>query len=90
MYQGTIAWWSHKNGQGVASVTENGVNTRYFILLSRVLSAPDEIRPGYYVQFTQFLSQKRPDLLPLAVGVKVSRTPFVDAGANALAKAGAQ
>jgi len=85
MYQGKIAWWSNKNAQGVASITENGINARYFILLSRVLSAPDDIRPGDYVQFTEFLSQKRPDLLPLAVGVSISRKPFIDAGANALA-----
>ncbi len=85
MYQGKIAWWSTKNAQGVASITENGINKRYFILLSRVLSAPDDIRPGDYVQFTGFLSQKRPDLLPLAVGVVISRTPFVEAGVNALA-----
>jgi hypothetical protein len=87
MYQGKIAWWSNKNAQGVASITENGVNTRYFILLSRVLSAPDDIRPGDYVQFLEFLNPKRPDLLPLAVSVSISRTPFVDAGADAL-KAG--
>ena len=83
MYQGTIAWWSNKNAQGVASITENQVNRRFFILLSRVMSAPDVIRPGDYVKFEDYLQPKRPDLLPLAVSVSISRTPFVDADADA-------
>jgi hypothetical protein len=88
--RGTVVWWSNRNSQGVASVTENGVNTRYFLLQSRILSAPDDIRPGDHVKFESFLKPKGTGLLPLAIGVIISRTPFVDAGANALAKAGAQ
>ena len=88
--KGTVAWWSNKNSQGVASVTENGINTRFFLLQSRILSAPDDIRPGDHVKFDSFLQPKGPGLLPLAIGVVISRKPFVDAGADALAsKAGA-
>ncbi len=79
--EGKVVWWSNKNSQGVASVAE----TRYFLLQSRILSAPDEIRPGDYVRFDEFLMPKGPGLLPLAIGVIISRKPFVHTGADALA-----
>ena len=81
MYQGTIVWWNQTQGQGTAAVE----STRYFILASRIISAPDEIRAGDHVEFKDFLKPKRPDLLPVAVGIVVSRK--VDTGADAL-KAG--
>lgn len=85
MFQGIVLWWSHLKNQGIASVTENGQNRRYFLLLSRITSAPDEILPGYYVKFDSSLIPRRPGLLPVAVNVTISKTPFVDAGADALA-----
>lgn len=83
--EGIVLWWSNKNSQGVASVTENGINTRYFLLQSRILSGPDDIRPGDHVKFESVLKPKGLGLLPLAVGVVISRARFVDAGADALA-----
>ena len=54
------------------------------------MSAPEQIRAGQYVKFVSAVPAKRPDLLPVASGVTISETPFVDAGADALAsKAGA-
>lgn len=78
MYQGPIVWWNQAKGQGTAAVG----NIRYFILASRIISAPDDIRAGDYVEFKDFLKPKRPDLLPVAIGVVVFRK--VDAGADAL------
>jgi hypothetical protein len=82
--EGKVAWWSNKNSQGVASV--NG--ERFFLLQSRILSGPDDIRPGDNVRFDSYLQPKGPGLLPLAIGVVISRKPFVHAGADALAKVG--
>lgn len=88
--QGTIVWWSVAKSHGVVSVTENGQNQRYFLLLSRIVSAPEQIRAGQYVKFVTAVTAKRPDLLPVASGVTISEAPFVDAGVDALAsKAGA-
>jgi cold shock CspA family protein len=83
MYQGTIVWWNQAKGQGAAAVE----NTRYFILASRIISGPDDIRAGDDVEFEGFLKAKRPDLLPVAIGVVISRK--IGAGVSALAKAGA-
>ena len=84
---GRIIWWSEKNSQGICGVTEpNGDVRRYFILQSRIIIAPREIKAGDCVRFTGFLEPRKPDLLPLATGVSISETPFVDADA-ALAKA---
>jgi len=82
MYRGTLIWWSPATGQGTAVVE----NIHYFILASRIISAPDEIRVGDYVEFKDYLKPRRENLLPLAVGIVISRK--LDAGANALAKAG--
>src|SRR2546427_3517773 len=48
--QGTIVWWSVAKFHGVVSVTEYGQNQRYFLLLSRIVSAPEQIRAGQYVK----------------------------------------
>jgi cold shock CspA family protein len=79
MYLGTIIWWNQTKGQGVAAVE----NTRYFILASRIISGPDDIRAGDHVEFEDFLKPKRPDLLPVATGVVIFRK--IDAGIGALA-----
>jgi hypothetical protein len=83
--QGTIVWWSAAKSHGVVSVTENGQNQRYFLLLSRIVSAPEQIRAGQHVKFVSAVPANRPDLLPVASGVTISETSFVDAGVNALA-----
>jgi hypothetical protein len=84
--QGRIIWWSSAKTKGILSATdENGENRRYFILLSRILSAPEVIEAGDHAKFTHYLSPKRPDLLPVAVNVVISKTPFVDAGLSAFA-----
>lgn len=83
--QGRIIWWSPAKTQGILSATEkNGENRRYFILLSRIISAPEQIEAGDYAKFTDFLKPKRPDLLPIAVNVTISKSPFVDAKDDAL------
>jgi cold shock CspA family protein len=82
MYQGTIVWWNQTKGQGAASVE----NTRYFILASRIISGPDDIQAGDDVEFKDFLKPKRPDLLPVAIGVVILRR--VNAGITALAGSG--
>lgn len=83
--QGMIVWWSVAKSHGVVSVTENGENQRYFLLLSRIVSAPERIRAGQHVKFVSSVSAKRPDLLPVASGVTISEAPFVDDGVDALA-----
>jgi hypothetical protein len=86
--QGLIVWWSVAKSHGVVSVTENGQNQRYFLLLSRIVSAPEQIRAGQYVKFVSAVPPRRPDLLPLASGVTISESPFVDSGADSI-RAGA-
>jgi hypothetical protein len=85
--QGTIVWWSVAKSHGVVSVTVNGENQRYFLLLSRIVSAPEQIRAGQNVKFVTAIPAKRPDLLPVASGVIISEASSVEAGVDAL-KAG--
>ena len=77
---GRIIWWSEKNSQGICGVTEpNGDVRRYFILQSRIIIAPQEVKAGDYVHFKDFLTPTgRADLLPLAVAVSISKKPFED------------
>jgi cold shock CspA family protein len=82
MYLGTIVWWNQAKGQGVAAVE----NTRYFILASRIVSGPADIRAGDHVEFKDFLKPKRPDLLPVAIGVVIFSK--IDAGVSALVGSG--
>ena len=87
---GRIIWWSEKNSQGICGVTEpNGDVRRYFILQSRIIIAPQEVKAGDCVRFTGFLDPRKPDLLPLATGVSISEKPFIDVEA-AIARARAK
>jgi hypothetical protein len=74
--QGTIIWWSQAKSHGVISVTQNGQNQRFFLLLSRIASAPGEIRAGQFANFTATCKPAREGLLPLALGVAISDKPF--------------
>jgi cold shock CspA family protein len=76
-YSGTMVWWNQAKGRGVAIVG----TTRYFVLASRILSGPQDIRVGDRIEFSSFLPAQRPDLLPVATGIVISR---VDAPADAL------
>ena len=85
---GTIVWYSPEKQQGIVSVTENGIVQKYFLLLSRIARSPEIIRTGQFARFIAVAPPPKPGLLPLALAVEVSDTPFVDAGADALLKAG--
>jgi hypothetical protein len=83
--QGTIIWYSAEKTQGIISVTENGIVQKYFLLLTRIARSPEVIRAGQFVRFVVATPPPKPGLLPVAQAVEVSDTPFIDAGADALA-----
>ena len=80
---GNIIWISHDQSHGIISVNENGRNSRYYLRLSRVVSAPDILKAGQYVRFPSSVPPQKPGLLPMAIGVEISDTPFMD-GVSAL------
>jgi hypothetical protein len=84
---GTIVWWSDQKTQGLITVTnERGEVQKFFLLSSQIVQRPERITAGYYAKFRDAIRARRPDLLPLAVGVVVSET-LTDAGVDALAQA---
>jgi hypothetical protein len=85
--EGRIVWWNAKRTCGLVSVSENGESRNYWLLLSRIRTAPEKIESGDIAIFTDSLPPLRPDLLPIAVGVVVQKQK-IDAGADAL-RAGA-
>jgi len=88
---GRLLWWSSEKTQGVVQVLdEHGIVSKYFLLESKVVQRPQQIKPGYFVKFSDAIQAKRQDLLPIAINVTVSEYPFTEhAGAAALAsKAG--
>jgi hypothetical protein len=85
--QGTIVWYSPGKSQGIISVTENGIVQKYFLLLSRVARSPEIIKAGQFARFFAAAPPPRPGLLPIALAVEISSTPFVGTGVDAL-KAG--
>ena len=83
---GEIVWWSDEKTQGLITVTnERGEVEKFFLLSSQIVHRPEKIKAGYYAKFRDALKARRPDLLPLAVGVVVSETPFDNPGLGALA-----
>ena len=84
---GTIVWYSPKKEQGIISVTQDGIVQKYFLLQSRIARSPEVVKTGQFVKFLVAAPPPKPGLLPVALAVEVSDTPFVDAGVNAL-KAG--
>lgn len=77
---GQIVWWSDARTQGLVTVTnERGEVEKFFLLASQIVQRPETIRAGYYAKFRDALRARRSDLLPLAVGVVVSETPFENA-----------
>jgi len=87
--QGTIVWYSTEKRQGVISVTQDGIVSKYFLLYSRIARSPEHIKTGQFVRFFAVSAPPKQGLLPYALAVEVSDTPFVDAGIDALAsKAG--
>jgi hypothetical protein len=82
---GQILWWSDAKTQGLVSVTnERGEVQSYFLLLSKVVKRPEKIQAGNYVKFHKIVPAARQGLLPLALDVIVSESPFADAGIDAL------
>ena len=84
---GTILWWNQAKTSGLVQVVnENGEVTKYWLLESRIVQRPQQIKAGNHVKFFNALHPKRQDLLPTAIGVVVSEHPFVDSGVGALAQ----
>jgi hypothetical protein len=81
--EGRVIWWSPSKFHGVISATQDGKNQRFFLLMSRIISAPEVIKAGQYVKFTSSGQAPRQDLLPLSLNVIISDEPFADAGADA-------
>jgi len=84
---GTIIWYSPEKRHGIIEAKDGGIVQKYFLLKSQIAQSPEIIKVGQYARFYKFTPPKKPGLLPLALTVEVSDTPFVDAGANTL-KAG--
>jgi hypothetical protein len=84
---GTIVWYSPKKTQGIVSVTENGIVQKFFLLHSRVVRSPEKIRIGQFARFVAVAPPPKPGLLPVALAVEISDTPFIDTGLDTL-KAG--
>ena len=83
--QGTIVWYSPKQTQGIISVTENGIVQKFFLLQSRIARSPEVIKAGQFARFMAVAPPPKSGLLPVALAVEVSDTPFIDAGVDALA-----
>ena len=82
--EGTIVWYSSKKTQGIISVTDNGIVQKYFLLHSRIARSPELIKAGQFAKFVAVAPPPKPGLLPVALAVEISDTPFVDAGIEAL------
>jgi hypothetical protein len=72
---GKLIWWSHTKNHGIVSVEIDGNNRRYFLHLCRVVSGPDVLKSGQFVQFTPS-ENSRPGMLPQALNATVSIEPF--------------
>lgn len=80
---GKLLWWSHTKNHGIVSVEMNGKNVRYFLHLTKVVSGPDVLKSGQFVQFTPSENPAKPGMLPQALNATVSIEPFpVPAEAN--------
>lgn len=92
MHFGRVIWYNQDKEQGVIAVQEGDVSTRYFLLYSKILSAPVRIRAGHYAKFVSWQPAQRADLMPTAHAVTISETPFglveVLSGANVEAQKG--
>jgi hypothetical protein len=83
---GRIMWWNDQKDYGIILVDGGSdVGERYFLLRSRIIKCPEVITSGMYVKFPDYLNAKRPDLLPVAVRVVVSRTPLVEFSSSVVA-----
>ena len=82
--EGTIIWYSPERRQGIITVTENGVVQKYFLLKSRIARSPEVVKTGQFARFVAVAPPPKPGLLPVALAVEVSETPFVEAGTDAL------
>jgi hypothetical protein len=63
------------------------MNQRFFLLMSRITSAPEVIKAGQYVRFLSAGQALHPDLLPLALNAIISERPLSNSGDDTL-KAG--
>jgi hypothetical protein len=80
-----IIWWDQHRTQGVMQVVnEQGIVKKFFLLESKIVQRPAEIRTGMLSKFTDALEPKRPDLLPVAINVVVFSQPLVIADVEAL------
>lgn len=85
--QGTIIWYNPVRNQGVIAVKENGYIQKYFLLQSRITRSPEIIKSGHFAKFIAAAPPPKPGLLPLAVAVEISETPFEDSRVAAAALA---
>lgn len=76
MYYGELVWWNPAKATGIIEVIEDGTAVRFFLLGSKLSSAPLTIVKGQFVKFVTSRPAHRPDLLPTAVGVVISEQPF--------------
>lgn len=83
--EGQIIWYNTAKSQGVIAVTENGITQRYFLLHSKIARSPEIIKAGQFARFVAAAPPPKPGLLPVALAVEISETPFVNAGIGALA-----
>ena len=80
-----IIWWDQHRTQGVVQVvSEQGIVRKFFLLESKIVQRPAEIRTGMFAKFTDVLEPKRPDLLPVAINVVLFSQPQVIASVEAL------
>ena len=73
---GKLLWWSHTKNHGIVSVEVDGKNSRYFLHLCRIVSGPDVLKSGQFVQFTPSQNPPKPGMLPQALNATVSIEPF--------------
>lgn len=72
---GNLAWFNMRTGNGVVAVLEeDGVVRRYFITQTRILESPRCIEAGDRVEFNGSTPSK-PGLLPVALGVRITKKP---------------
>jgi hypothetical protein len=85
---GRILWWDDVKATGIIQIVDaQGVATKYFLLGSKIVQRPQQIKASNYVKFRDALQPKRPDLLPVAINVVVSERPLTESvvsGASAL------
>ena len=74
---GIVQWYNPRTEKGIVLVTEDGMVSKYFLLYSKIIRSPEVIEAGQFVKFAAVAPPHKIGLLPVMVGVEISRTPFV-------------